>query len=155
MWKDLHLRMIYTNCNKVLEKGKSKEKSAWKERYHLYERFNKRVALGIGNCVLRTNCLAVTQADHCSEFRIPNCPITDDHVKAIFIELRTYSRELLVVLTLYHSFCAGTKSIYRLGLLFTQNGDFGGFLSVTDGSCAVGISKVKSLISGRCSYFNR
>ena len=28
MWKDLHLRMIYTNCNKVLEKSKSKEKSA-------------------------------------------------------------------------------------------------------------------------------
>ena len=148
MWKDLHLR-IYTNCNKVLEKGKSKEKSAWKERYHLYEWFNKRVALSIGNCVLRTNCLAVTQANHCSEFRIPNCPITDDH-KATFIELRIYSRELMVMFTLYYSFNLHLPEIYipaPLGLLFSLTEwwfrpDFYYWSKP--------ISKVKSLISDRC-----
>ena len=68
-----------------------------------------------------TNCLAVTQANHCSEFRIPNCPITDDH-KATFIELRIYSRELMVMFTLYYSFNLHRPEIYipaRLGLLFT------------------------------------
>ena len=28
---------------------------------------NKRVASGIGNCALRTDCLAVIQANHCSD----------------------------------------------------------------------------------------
>ena len=149
MWKDLHLRRIYTNWNKVLEKSKSKEKSPWKERYHLYEWFNKRVALSVGNCVLRTNSLAVTQANHCSEFRILNCPITDDQ-KATFIELRIYSRELMVMFTLYYIFNLHRPEIYipaRLGLLFTLTEwwfrrDF----------CywSKPVSKVKSLISDTC-----
>ena len=60
-----------------------------------------------------TNCLAVTQANHCSEFRIPNCPITDDH-KATVIELRIYSRELMVMFTLYRG---GSKIFFRRGAL--------------------------------------
>ena len=57
--------------------------------------------------------MAVTQANHCSEFRIPNCPITDDH-KAAFIELRIYSRELMVMFTLYRG---GSKIFFRRGAL--------------------------------------
>ena len=57
--------------------------------------------------------MAVTQANHCSEFRIPNCLITDDH-KATFIELRIYSRELMVMFTLYRG---GSRIFFRRGAL--------------------------------------
>ena len=37
-------------------------------------------AFSIGNCALGGHCLVVSQANNCSEFHIPNCPITNDQV---------------------------------------------------------------------------
>ena len=39
-----------------------------------------KVALGSGNCALRSYCLVVTQANHCSELGIPIAQISNDQL---------------------------------------------------------------------------
>ena len=56
------------------------------------------------------------------------------------------------MLTLYRMAFAPARKSCRIGLLFTHNGDFGA-ISVTERSCAAPISKVKSHILDRCSYY--
>jgi len=46
----------------------------------LYIPDSTKVALGIGKCALARYCLAVTQANHCSEFRMPEYLIANDEL---------------------------------------------------------------------------
>ena len=59
---------------------------------------------------------------------------------------------LAVVHKIPDSFCAGMKTIPGRALFTYKNGDFGA-ISVTERSRASLISKVKSHISYRCSYY--
>ena len=57
------------------------------------------------------------------------------------------------VQTLLDSFCAGTKIIPDIGLLFTHKNGYFGAISVTERSCNSPVSQVEShTISDTCSY---
>ena len=57
------------------------------------------------------------------------------------------------MLTLCRIAFAPVRKLYRIGLLFTHKDTDFGAISVTERSCAAPISKVKSHISDRCSYY--
>ena len=63
-----------------------------------------------------------------------------------------FAQVLSNVHTIPDIFCAGTKTIRDLGLLFSHKNSDCGAISVTERSCTAPISKEESHISGRCSF---